>query len=95
LAIAVTLVLDKAGEDRQQGHDRLAVVVKGRTMDTRQTVRVFSAAELAHASDDTVINWTPYGRTEAFSARAADRSRYWQEYLHDRDPDLDEWLDQG
>jgi hypothetical protein len=60
------------------------------TMDRIYAVRTFTDAERARGSEETVINGAPY----IIDPRAAGRSAYWNAYLHDRGPDLDEWLDE-
>ena len=45
-------------------------------------------------SDETVINGAPYDASKRIGGPiAAGRPAYREEYMRDRGPDLDEWLD--
>jgi len=51
---------------------------------------VFTDAEEARASDETVINAAP---SVIRRHAVADWPAYWDAYLNDQGPDLDDWLD--
>jgi hypothetical protein len=60
-------------------------------MDRTGAVRVFTDAERARVSEETVVNGAPF----IMRPRAvADRSAYWDAYLNDHGPDPDDWLDE-
>jgi hypothetical protein len=60
-------------------------------MDRISAGRVFTDAERARASEETVINGAPFLMR---SRAATDRAHCWDAYLNDHGPDLDDWLDE-